>query len=1174
MLGRGGKRIRMDDPPPEDYEPPGTPFTPYSVQPQTPMHQPSDVYGGQYGQYNDGATATPQYDPVQGTSSIDYDQNFGQVHQNMNIFNPVSIDEPLPQTTGGRAGRTTRSSRGGFKTMATPIGKRGAATAAAAAIAQRAASSPEDNPAPIQSPAPRRRGRPRKNPVMEITSVEDESSLFSIVRNGKSSLQQIVDEWIEQYKADRDSGLRGIMQFFISASGCKGKITAEMQNSMEHAAIIRRMTEEFEEESGEYPMIMSGPQWKKFRVNFCDFVQTLVKQCQYSIIYDQYLMDNVISLLTGLSDSQVRAFRHTATLAAMKLMTALVDVALTVSIHLDNTSRQYEAERQKTRDKRASDRLEALLAKHQELEENMDEIKNMLTYTFKSVFVHRYRDVVPEIRAICMAEIGIWMKRFPQNFLDDSYLKYIGWTLHDKVGDVRLKCLQALQPLYASEELKGKLELFTSKFKDRIVSMTLDKEYDVAVQAVRLIISIHKFHREILSDKDCEAVYELVFSSHRAVAQAAGEFLNERLFTLDETTSTPFRTQRGKKRLANTPLIRDLVQFFIESELHEHGAYLVDSLIDSNEMMKDWECMTDLLLEDPGPGEEPLDDRQETSLIELMTCCIKQAATGEPPVGRGPTRKITTAKETKQAQDDRVRLTEHYIQTLPLLLSKYIADPEKVANLLLIPQFFDLEIYTTSRQEKNLESLLRFMQNVVERHAETEVLENNAKTLEILCTEDHAIYSRCDVIRSTLIDKLVNKLKEVLDDHTSLIQGNEEPDEDEIFALVSSLKKVAIFWSCHNLGPWNLWDPLFNAIREARQDEIQTMPTEAIKYCISACNFAIVWELPQLENGSGRGTSAAQQQKQLRDHLDAYIPLMTELVRTSPVALYREEAYLSVCDLLVQFCKQLDDNPLLRPLIYEPDRALQQTLNEFIQNYVFVEEDEDEMDEHTKIEELHKRRNYLASYCKLVVYNVLPIKMAADVFRHYVKYYNDYGDIIKTTLGKAREINKVNCARTMVLSLSLLFRDLHRDTGSRIDRQSEEFMCVKELAKRFALSFGLDALKNREAITALHRDAILFATNPLENPNDPTGPPPNLTFLEIAAEFTNKLLKQDKKMVLQFLDRILTMGMPSSRGEEWQPLLLYRNSLVHGETDMPTQTARRAYGRRRRDAGKILQISP
>lgn len=76
---------------------------------------------------------------------------------------------------------------------------------------------------------------------------------------------------------------------------------------------------------------------------------------------------------------------------AMKLMTALVDVALVVSINLDNTQRQYESERQKARDKRASDRLESLMAKRQELEENMDEIKNMLTYMFKSVFVHRYR---------------------------------------------------------------------------------------------------------------------------------------------------------------------------------------------------------------------------------------------------------------------------------------------------------------------------------------------------------------------------------------------------------------------------------------------------------------------------------------------------------------------------------------------------------------------------------------------------------------------------------------------------------------------------------------------------------------------------------------------------------------------------------------------------------------
>ena len=45
----------------------------------------------------------------------------------------------------------------------------------------------------------------------------------------------------------------------------------------------------------------------------------------------------------------------------------------------------------------------------------------------------------------------------------------------------------------------------------------------------------------------------------------------------------------------------------------------------------------------------------------------------------------------------------------------------------------------------------------------------------------------------------------------------------------------------------------------------------------------------------------------------------------------------------------------------------------------------DDMDENQKIEELHKRRNFLASFCKLIVYNVVPIRQAADMFKYYMK---------------------------------------------------------------------------------------------------------------------------------------------------------------------------------------------
>jgi len=65
----------------------------------------------------------------------------------------------------------------------------------------------------------------------------------------------------------------------------------------------------------DYPVIRTGPYWKKFKANFCEFIAVLVQQCQCSILYDSYLMDTIISLLTGLADSVIRAFRHTSTLA-------------------------------------------------------------------------------------------------------------------------------------------------------------------------------------------------------------------------------------------------------------------------------------------------------------------------------------------------------------------------------------------------------------------------------------------------------------------------------------------------------------------------------------------------------------------------------------------------------------------------------------------------------------------------------------------------------------------------------------------------------------------------------------------------------------------------------------------------------------------------------------------
>uniref|UniRef100_A0A8C8F997 Cohesin subunit SA n=1 Tax=Oncorhynchus tshawytscha TaxID=74940 RepID=A0A8C8F997_ONCTS len=962
-----------------------------------------------------------------------------------------------------------------------------------------------------------------------------------------SLLQSVVDDWIEAYKTDRDMALLDLINFFIQCSGCKGVVSGEMFRNMQNSEIIRRMTEEFDEDSGDYPLTMAGPLWKKFKGSFCEFIAVLVRQCQYSIIYDEYLMDTVISLLTGLSDSQVRAFRHTSTLAAMKLMTALVNVALNLSINMDNTQRQYETERNKMVAKRANDRLELLLQKRKELQENQDEIENMMNAIFKGVFVHRYRDAIAEIRAITIEEIGMWMKLYSDAFLNDSYLKYVGWTMHDKQGEVRLKCLTALQGLYYNRELNTRLELFTSRFKDRIVSMTLDKEYDVAVQAIKLLTLVLHSTDEVLSPEDCESVYHLVYSAHRPVAIAAGEFLFKKLFSTREPEEEGAPKRRGRQS-PNANLIKTTVFFFLESELHEHAAYLVDSLWESGaDLLKDWECMTSLLLDDPVPGEEALTDRQETALIEIMLCTVRQAAECHPPVGRGTGKRVMTAKEKKTQLDDRTRMTELFAVTLPPLLAKYSIDTEKVTNLLQLPQFFDLDIYTTGRLEKHLEALLRQIREIVEKHTDTEVLEACSKTYHALCNEEFTIFNRVDIARSQLLDEMVDKFNRLLED---FLQEGEEPDDDDAYQVLSTLKRITAFHNAHDLSQWDLFSSNFKLLNTGIENG--DMPEQIVVHALQCTHYVVLWYLAKVSEGSHRKEELMSLRKQMR-----MFCLMCQRYLTNVNTTVKEQAFTILCDVLLVFSHQMvsGGREQLEPLVYSPDDSLQTELLSFILHHVFIDQDDDngstdgqQDDEAAKIEALHKRRNLLAAYCKLIIYNVVEMNTGADIFKQYMRYYNDYGDIIKETMSKTRQIDKIQCAKTLILSLQQLFHEMLSELGTGFDRSSSAFCGIKELARRFSLTFGLDQVKTRDAIAMLHKDGIEFAFKE-PSPQGEGNPPLHLAFLDILSEFSSKLMRQDKRTVHMYLERFMTFQMALQRDDCWLPLISYRNSLQAGGDD-------------------------
>lgn len=73
------------------------------------------------------------------------------------------------------------------------------------------------------------------------------------------------------------------------------------------------------QDSVSYPLSAPGAQLKRFKSGLCEFAQVLVNSCRNSLVYDEYLFPSLLALLTGLSDSQVRAFRHTSTLLGKRI---------------------------------------------------------------------------------------------------------------------------------------------------------------------------------------------------------------------------------------------------------------------------------------------------------------------------------------------------------------------------------------------------------------------------------------------------------------------------------------------------------------------------------------------------------------------------------------------------------------------------------------------------------------------------------------------------------------------------------------------------------------------------------------------------------------------------------------------------------------------------------------
>ncbi|RVE67552.1 hypothetical protein OJAV_G00103820 [Oryzias javanicus] len=955
------------------------------------------------------------------------------------------------------------------------------------------------NPSP-GSPSPqeqaRSQARSRSIPVRntnESNKAISAKEIYDAICSGKAAIVTVVDEWLDSYKQSRERGLLVLINFIVQSCGCKGMVTREMLDSMSNAEIISTLTKEFNETSGNYPLSTPGPQMKHFKAGLCEFSRVLVRSCRNSIIFDEYIFPSLLALLTGLTDSQVRAFRHTSTLLALKVMTGLVEVAVTVSVQLETTQRQIDAEKSKNPQIRASDKLEEMHATISELKENREEVCSMMNASFRGVFVHRYRDLLPEIRAICIEELGIWLKEDPEDFLNDGCLKYLGWTLFDKQSAVRLQCVRALQGLYKEEEFIGRLELFTSRFKERMLSMVLDKEPDVAVEAVNLLLLIQQMTEEGLSEDECGHIYPLVYAAHRGLANAGGTFLYNKFQSLIS------KENEENNNNNNAAFFHVLISFHTQNEFHEHGAYLVDSLwrVAASEL-RDWETMSAMLLQDAG-----LQYEEEGVLLELMMCAVRQAAQGTPPVGRSQARKIMSMKDKKIQEQDRSRITTHFIPILPQLLAKYSADAKKVSLLLKAPLYFDLEMYSSTQWlKKYLDLLLSQVCCIVEKHTDITVLQACALLANSLCSENYTFSSRAHLVFSQLLDELV----ECFNSHLAeILQGG--ADEEDTYTAATALKKIAVFSSARDSTGWKLFDPCLQLLN-SRMESLD-LHTELMVSALKCAGFHLMWAKVNVDKSKPK----AAELKHLKKDVRLFCRICQTCLSVDKMEI-RDEAFQLLCDLLLLYSEgSFRSEPALQTLVHLPSVPLCSELTSFLLDHIFTDEEEgelcDDREEEMKMTLFQKRRRQLAGYCKLVLYGVLDLSAATNVFKHYSKFFKDFGDIIKETVSKSKLINPVQSAKTVCLCLQQMFSEMLIDDPSQQDLTE-----IRDLAKKLAMTFGIDLQRIRKPLVALHLDGIKFACRV---PQDGGRQLPNADFLEILSEFSFKLLHQDRVVIAEFL---------------------------------------------------------
>ncbi|RHN78810.1 hypothetical protein MtrunA17_Chr1g0169991 [Medicago truncatula] len=824
-------------------------------------------------------------------------------------------------------------------------------------------------------------------------------------------------------------------------------------------------------------------EFKSLKENLESFLDNLVRECQHGPFFDKVLFEKCMKYIIALSCTPPRVYRQVASLMGLSLITSYITIANMLGVQRDITRRQLDGQKKK---KTEGPRMETLNIKLSDMHEKITSLEEMMGKIFTGLFVHRYRNLDPNIRMSCIESLGVWILSYPSIFLKDVYLKYLGWTLNDKYAGVRKSSIRALQNLYEMDDNVPSLGLFTERYSGRMIDLADDIDVAVAVQAIGLVKQL--IRHQLITGDELGNLYNLLTDDPPEIRHAIGalvyDYLIAKKFNSSESESRGENDNSSKVHLER--MLRILDEFPPNPIL---TSCMIDDVWDYMEAMKDWKCIISMLLDE----NSLITNESKTNLVRLLCASVKKAV-GEKIVPAIDNRKQYYNKTQKEVfENNKHDITIAMMESFPLLLQKFISDEAKVSLLVEIVLYMNLEFYSLKRQEQNFKNLLQLMKNAFFKHGDKDPLRGCVKAINFCCVESRGELQ--DVARNNLkevedlvIDKLESAIREVK-------AGGDE------YSLLVNLRRLYELQLSKYVPIDKLYEDIVMVLRDVRN-----MKDEVVGLLLQNLYFDLAWSLKFVIDGESVSDASVKTLLSKRDtflqELDYFVNLVTDSNEGDKSG------------------SELDGRG------YQPNADVLQKFSKLCQQQLNVS---DEVEDDDVNKEETNRCAVLVGACKLIYTDVVPKDyLAPEIISHFVMHGTGVAAIVKNLITFLKK-RKNDLAAIFLEALKKAYHRHTVDNSGNDDMSSENsFSECKNLAVQISRTYiGAARNKYKSDILKLVNGGIEYAFEDA---------PKHLSFLEAAViHFVSKLPASDVLEIKKDVEKRTENVNKDENPSGWRP---------------------------------------